>query len=81
MSGSMVCLSVMGKILLPPSEFDLSGVIREKGNVLAVEVYKKTVAAYLEDQDFFRFFGDFPGCVSGGETGGASGGSVASSSV
>ena len=27
--------------------------------MLAVEVYKKTVAAYLEDQDFFRFFGIF----------------------
>lgn len=42
-----------------PSEFDLSPFIREKGNVLAVEVHKRSTAAYLEDQDFFRFFGIF----------------------
>ena len=42
-----------------PSEFDLSGAIRETGNVLAVEVHKRSTAAFLEDQDFFRFFGIF----------------------
>lgn len=42
-----------------PSEFDLTPYIREKGNLLAVEVYKNSTAAYLEDQDFFRFFGIF----------------------
>ncbi|MBQ2991453.1 MAG: beta-galactosidase [Clostridia bacterium] len=42
-----------------PSEFDLSGAIREEGNVLAVEVHKRSTAAFLEDQDFFRFFGIF----------------------
>lgn len=42
-----------------PSEFDLSPFIKEKGNVLAVEVHKRSTAAYLEDQDFFRFFGIF----------------------
>lgn len=42
-----------------PSEFDLSPYIKEKGNVLAVEVHKRSTAAYLEDQDFFRFFGIF----------------------
>lgn len=42
-----------------PSEFDLTPYIREKGNVLAVEVYKQSSAAFLEDQDFFRFFGIF----------------------
>ncbi len=42
-----------------PSEFDLSPYIREKGNLLAVEVHKRSTAAYLEDQDFFRFFGIF----------------------
>ena len=40
-----------------PSEFDLTPYIKEQGNVLAVEVYKNSTAAYLEDQDFFRFFG------------------------
>lgn len=42
-----------------PSEFDLTPYVREKGNVLAVEVYKNSTAAYLEDQDFFRFSGIF----------------------
>ncbi len=40
-----------------PSEFDLTPYIKETGNVLAVEVYKNSTAAYLEDQDFFRFSG------------------------
>ena len=42
-----------------PSEFDLTPYIREKDNVLAVEVHKMSTAAFLEDQDFFRFFGIF----------------------
>ena len=42
-----------------PSEFDLTPYIREKDNVLAVEVHKMCTAAFLEDQDFFRFFGIF----------------------
>ena len=42
-----------------PSEFDLTPYIREKNNVLAVEVHKMSTAAFLEDQDFFRFFGIF----------------------
>ena len=42
-----------------PSEFDLTPYIREKDNVLAVQVHKMSTAAFLEDQDFFRFFGIF----------------------
>ena len=42
-----------------PSEFDLTPYIKDKGNVLAVEVHKMSTAAFLEDQDFFRFFGIF----------------------
>ena len=42
-----------------PSEFDLTPYIREKGNILAVEVHKMSTAAFLEDQDLFRFFGIF----------------------
>ena len=42
-----------------PSEFDLTPYIKEKGNVLAVEVHKMSTAAFLEDQDFFHFFGIF----------------------
>ena len=42
-----------------PAEFDLTPYIKEKGNILAAEVYKRSTAAFLEDQDFFRFFGIF----------------------
>ncbi len=42
-----------------PSEFDLTPYIKEKGNVLAVQIHKMSTAAFLEDQDFFRFFGIF----------------------
>ena len=42
-----------------PSEFDLTPFIKEKENVLAVQVHKMSIAAFLEDQDFFRFFGIF----------------------
>lgn len=42
-----------------PSEFDLTPYIREKDNVLAVQVHKMSTAAFLEGQDFFRFFGIF----------------------
>ena len=42
-----------------PSEFDLTPYIRKEGNLLAVEVHKRSTAAYIEDQDFFRFFGIF----------------------
>ncbi|XVG97914.1 sugar-binding domain-containing protein [Enterococcus faecium] len=41
-----------------PSEFDLTPYLEEE-NILAVEVYKRSTAAFLEDQDFFRFFGIF----------------------
>ena len=42
-----------------PSEFDLTPYIKAKNNVLAVQVHKISTAAFLEDQDFFRFFGIF----------------------
>lgn len=42
-----------------PAEFDVTNFIKETGNVLAVEVHKRSTAAFLEDQDFFRFFGIF----------------------
>lgn len=42
-----------------PSEFDLTPYIKAKNNVLAVQVHKMSKAAFLEDQDFFRFFGIF----------------------
>ncbi|MEG0988790.1 MAG: glycoside hydrolase family 2 TIM barrel-domain containing protein [Clostridium sp.] len=42
-----------------PSDFDLTPYIRSKGNRLCVEVYKKSSASWIEDQDFFRFSGIF----------------------
>lgn len=48
-----------GEDSFTPSEFDLTPYIRPGKNMLAVEVYKQSSAAWLEDQDFFRFFGIF----------------------
>lgn len=42
-----------------PSEFEITPFIRAGENKLAVEVFKRSTAAFLEDQDFFRFFGIF----------------------
>ena len=42
-----------------PSDFDLTPYIRETGNTLCVEVYKRSCAGWMEDQDFFRFSGIF----------------------
>ena len=42
-----------------PSEFDLTPYIKETGNRICVEVYKRSSAAWIEDQDFFRFSGMF----------------------
>ena len=41
------------------SEFDITPYVKDKDNLLAVEVHKRSTAAFLEDQDFFRFFGIF----------------------
>ena len=50
-----------------PAEFDLTDYL-EKENILAVEVHKRSTAAFLEDQDFFRFFGIFRDVVLVGRT-------------
>lgn len=42
-----------------PSDFDVTKMIREKGNRLCAAVFKRSSAAWIEDQDFFRFFGLF----------------------
>ena len=42
-----------------PSEFDITPYLKEKGNKLAVEVYRYSTASWLEDQDFWRFSGIF----------------------
>lgn len=42
-----------------PSEFDITNYLRTGENKLAVEVYKRSSASWIEDQDFFRFSGIF----------------------
>jgi len=42
-----------------PSEFDITDHVKERDNLLAVEVFKYSTAAYIEDQDMFRFSGLF----------------------
>lgn len=42
-----------------PAEFNISKYLKEKNNKLAVEVYKRSSASWLEDQDFWRFSGIF----------------------
>lgn len=42
-----------------PSAFDISKLLKEGENKLAVEVYKRSSASWLEDQDFWRFSGIF----------------------
>lgn len=42
-----------------PSEFELTPYLKEGENKLAVEVYKRSSASWLEDQDFWRFSGIF----------------------
>lgn len=42
-----------------PSEFEITPYLKDTGNKLAVEVYKRSSASWLEDQDFWRFSGIF----------------------
>lgn len=63
-----------------PSEFDLTPYIKEKGNVLAVQVHKMSTAAFLEDQDFFRFL-EFQKCYVEGNSGCSSGGCMVQTCV
>ena len=42
-----------------PADFDLTACLQEGENRLCVEVYKNCSGSWLEDQDFFRFFGIF----------------------
>ena len=41
------------------AEFDLTGLVREKGNKLAVQVFRWSDGSYLECQDMFRMSGIF----------------------
>lgn len=42
-----------------PAEFEITDALMEGENKLAVEVYKRSSASWLEDQDFWRFSGIF----------------------
>ncbi len=42
-----------------PSEFEITHAVKAGSNRLAVEVYKRSSASWIEDQDFFRFSGIF----------------------
>ncbi|ADL04316.1 glycoside hydrolase family 2 TIM barrel-domain containing protein [Lacrimispora saccharolytica] len=42
-----------------PSEFEITEAVLPGTNRLAVEVYKRSSASWIEDQDFFRFSGIF----------------------
>lgn len=42
-----------------PSEFEITDLLQEGKNRVAVEVYKRSSAIWLEDQDFWRFSGIF----------------------
>ncbi|MCI8948985.1 MAG: DUF4981 domain-containing protein [Lachnospiraceae bacterium] len=49
-----------GEDSFTPSEYELTSLVkRGETNCLAVEVYKRSSASWIEDQDFFRFFGIF----------------------
>lgn len=42
-----------------PSDFEITDAIKEGENVVAVQVFKRSSAAWIEDQDFWRFSGIF----------------------
>ncbi|WP_026263905.1 glycoside hydrolase family 2 TIM barrel-domain containing protein [Paenibacillus terrigena] len=42
-----------------PAAFDLSSLVQDGVNKLAVEVYQRSTGSWLEDQDFWRFSGIF----------------------
>ena len=48
-----------GEDSFTPTDFDLTPYLKAGQNRLCVEVHKRSSAAWLEDQDFFRFFGIF----------------------
>lgn len=42
-----------------PSEFEITSYLKEGSNRLAVEVFRRSSASWLENQDFWRFSGIF----------------------
>lgn len=48
-----------GEDAFTPTEFDITDYLQAGDNKLAVEVYKRSSASWIEDQDFWRFSGIF----------------------
>ncbi|HEX3076308.1 MAG TPA: glycoside hydrolase family 2 TIM barrel-domain containing protein, partial [Lachnospiraceae bacterium] len=48
-----------GEDSFTPSEFEITGLLKTGVNKLSVEVYKRSSASWIEDQDFWRFSGIF----------------------
>jgi len=48
-----------GEDSFTPTEFEITNYVHSGKNRIALEVYKRTSASWLEDQDFWRFFGIF----------------------
>ncbi|TFF88342.1 MAG: DUF4981 domain-containing protein, partial [Promethearchaeota archaeon] len=44
---------------MTPAEFNITEFVKEKDNIIAVEVYRWSDGSYLEDQDMWRFSGIF----------------------
>jgi len=44
---------------MTPAEFNITELVKDKDNILAVEVYRWSDGSYLEDQDMWRFSGIF----------------------
>ncbi|MCR5217038.1 MAG: DUF4981 domain-containing protein [Lachnospiraceae bacterium] len=48
-----------GEDAFAPKDYEITKYLRPQQNKLAVEVYQRSSASWLEDQDFFRFSGIF----------------------
>ena len=57
--GSTACSSAMARTASPPNEFDITEMLHDGENVVAVACYEYSSASWLEDQDFWRLHGLF----------------------
>ncbi|TFF96997.1 MAG: DUF4981 domain-containing protein [Promethearchaeota archaeon] len=44
---------------MTPAEFNITELVKDKDNIIAIEVYRWSDGSYLEDQDMWRFSGIF----------------------
>ena len=45
------------KVSKTPAEFNITPYLKNKGNILAIQIFKWSDASYIEDQDFWRMAG------------------------